>query len=146
MTAVWDNESSSSGADAEVDVTSDVVEEGLNAVQSSTQDLGLEAEVQFSQPISDISIPEKRVKVSRAEAVVIGRDKTVTRKKAAEAMLCQVLNIDQIDLTSEDLQEFDDCIAKVEKRIGNLQTAAKKGRKGIERPKLKVRNRAVGWK
>ena len=133
VTAVWDNESTSSVGEA--DLASDVVEECLNAdVQSSTQEVGSEAPVQFSQPISDISISEKRVKVTRSEAFAMGKDKTVTNKEAAEAMLCQVLNLDQVDLTSEDLEEFENCIAKVAKRIGHLQTNTKKGKKGIQRP------------
>ena len=129
VTAVWDNESNSSVG--EVDVASDIGEEVQDAVQSSTQELGHEAHVQFSQPLSDIS--EKRVKVSRGEAIAIERERVVTRKEAAEAMLCRVLNIAQVDLTSEDLQEFENCIANLGKKMGHLQQSVKKA-KQVLRP------------
>ena len=126
VAAVWE---SSSGRDE--DIVSVDGEEGLDAVQSSTQEMGCEAEIQFSQPISDIS--EKRVKVSRGEAIALERDRAVTRKEAAESILRQVLNIDQVDLTSEDLEEFENSIATIGNKLGYLQKTVKKAKK-VERP------------
>ena len=129
VTAVWENEGSSGG---EFDIAGDVgeggevCEDGLDGVQSSTQEYGHEAQVQFSQPLSDIS--EKRVKVSRGEANAIERDRVVSRKEAAEAMLCRVLNVGQVDLSSDDLQEFENCIANLGKRMGHLRQLVKKSK------------------
>ena len=73
------------------------------------------------------------MKVSRGEAIAIERERVVTRKEAAEAMLCRVLNIAQVDLTSEDLQEFENCIANLGKKMGHLQQSVKKA-KQVLRP------------
>ena len=124
VTAVWETESDGGG-----EFESDVVEE-RGDVQSSTQELGNEAQIQFSQPISDISSSEKRVKVSKAEAVEIQREKAGTKREMAEALLCKVLNIEPMDLTSEDLEEFENCVVKVRKRMDNLARAVKKVKKG----------------
>ncbi len=124
VAAVWEN--SSSG-----DVESVDGEEGQYGVQCSTQEMGCDTQIQFSQPISDISVSEERVKVSRGEA--LKRDRAVTRKEAAESNLCQFLNIDQVDLTSEDLEEFENSIAMIGNKLGYLQKTAKKKKK-VERP------------
>ena len=128
VTAVWEDES---GGDGQVET--DAVEE-RGDVQCSTQELGNEAQIEFSQPISDISTSEKRAKVSKAAAFEIQRETAGTKREGAEALLCKLLNIEPMDLTSEDLEEFENCVEKVRKKMDRLQKSVKKAKRGVERP------------
>ena len=125
VTAVW------AGDDLVDCAKSDVGEDGEVTVQTSTQDLGHETEVKFSQPLSDISDP--RVKVSRVEAVELLRDKTMSTREAAEMLMRKVLKVDFVDLSSDDLQEVEDSVAKIGKRMLNLNRSVKKSH-NVARP------------
>ena len=125
VTAVW------AGDDLVDCAKSDVGEDGEVTVQTSTQDLGHETEVKFSQPLSDISDP--RVKVSRVEAVELLRDKTMSTREAAEMLMRKVLKVGFVDLSSDDLQEVEDSVAKIGKRMLNLNRSVKKSH-NVARP------------
>jgi hypothetical protein len=84
----------------------------------------------FSQPLSDISVPgPERVKVSRAEALELLRDAN-TAAEAAEKALSKVLK----NSSWEELEEIDNVLAKLRRKMSRLQEDTKKSRKKLTDP------------
>ena len=124
LAAVWDS-TAAGGSEAGDD---EGEREKIDQFRSSTQEPGGSAPpVEFSQPLSDI--PDERVKVTRKEAHDMR-----TMKKAAEVLVEKVLDIRDVDLTSEDLDEFQKCVANVRMRMKRMAMETEKKRKGLERP------------
>lgn len=102
---------------------------------SSTQEISHSAPpvpVEFSQTLSDI--PDGRVKVTRQEAIDMTKEDQATIKEVAETILKKVLKVEQVDLSSNDMQEFEDCVKNIGRRICHLQTETRKKKKGVQRP------------
>jgi hypothetical protein len=124
VTAVWDSREDISGAGDD----GGGEREESDQIRSSTQELGHSAPpVEFSQTLSDI--PDKRIKVTRKEAHGM---KNI--KEEAEVLVKKVLDIKEVDLTSEDLEEFERCVKNVRMRMKRMAMETGKKKKGLERP------------
>jgi hypothetical protein len=129
VTAVWDSTAGGSPEDiSEAGDDGEGEKEEIDQFRSSTQEPGGSApSVEFSQALSDI--PDERVKVTRKEAHDMR-----TMKKAAEVLVEKVLDVQDVDLTSEDLDKFKKCVKNVRMRLLRMAKETDKKRTGLERP------------
>jgi hypothetical protein len=126
ITAVWGD------GDYAVEEEGNGPGEDSDHVQCSTQELGHDQPVCFSQTLSDV--PDTRVKVTRKEAFNLKKANKNSIREAAEALVKKVLGIQEVDLSSDDLKEFEEAVKKVGLRLWHLQKETEKKRKGLQRP------------